>query len=125
MRGARSGDQSGHEGRGQGRGGQRSDEGRGQGHSEEMMSLSGIALSPVSESEKALLIHQYQEEKLAQDLYSSFATKYPSEQVFSNIAASESQHMASVKTLLDRYQIPTPTTGYGDLDSVYASLRTE
>lgn len=83
--------------------------------------ISGIPSSPLSESEKAELIFQYQEEKLAHDLYAGFATKYR-ETVFTNITDSEQKHMDAVKALLDRYGIPVPVN-YGGLRTTFDALK--
>lgn len=53
------------------------------------------------------LQYMREEEKLARDLYSTFATHYL-QPVFSNIAASEQKHMDTLDRLLDTYQIPDP-----------------
>lgn len=64
----------------------------------------GPALS--SEEQEALL-YLREEEKLAHDVYAVLYEKWGTK-VFANIQASESRHMASVKTLLDRYGLEDP-----------------
>ena len=56
----------------------------------------------LSDEEKAALLFLREEEKLARDVYTALSATWNA-RVFSNISASESRHMASVKTLLDRY----------------------
>src|SRR6266536_2489398 len=51
-----------------------------------------------------------QEETLAHDLYAAFADKYPAA-VSDRIAASETQHLTAVRTLLQRYGLADPTAG--------------
>jgi hypothetical protein len=45
---------------------------------------------------------------VARDAYTYFYSLYGT-QTFQNIANAESEHMAAVKVLLDRYSLPTPT----------------
>ncbi len=65
------------------------------------------ALVPLSDAEKAALLFMREEEKLARDVYTALYARW-SVPAFSNIATSESRHMASVKTLLDRYGLTDP-----------------
>jgi hypothetical protein len=65
------------------------------------------ALVPLSDAEKGALLFMREEEKLARDVYTALYAKW-SVPVFSSIASSESRHMASVKTLLDRYGLTDP-----------------
>lgn len=53
------------------------------------------------------LVFMREEEKLARDVYTVFATKYNA-RVFKNITKSEQQHMDALKVLLDRYGIQDP-----------------
>lgn len=62
-----------------------------------------------------------EEEKLALDVYTTFASQY-STPVWRNIAASEAIHLATVRTLLARYGIADPTAGRSAGD--FASLET-
>jgi len=64
-------------------------------------------LAPLSDAEKEALLFMREEEKLARDVYAALYTKW-NIPVFSNIAASETRHMASIKTLLDRYGLADP-----------------
>ncbi len=88
-----------------------------------MSTLSDIALSPLSEQEKLDLAYQYSEELVARDAYTYFYSLYGVD-VFKSIADSEAAHMASVKTLLDRYGLPTPLT-YGELQDEFDMLKAE
>jgi hypothetical protein len=68
------------------------------------------AKGTLTEQQKATLVAMAQEEKLAHDLYATFAGKYDAV-VFDRIAAAETQHLAAVRTLLTRYGVTDPTVG--------------
>jgi hypothetical protein len=68
------------------------------------------AKGTLTEQQKTTLAAMAQEEKLAHDLYTAFAGRYPAA-VFDHIAASETQHLSAVRTLLDRYGLSDPTAG--------------
>lgn len=77
----------------------------------------------LSETEKQELSYGYSEEMLAHDLYTYFYSLYNKE-TFNKIASSETQHMQSVKSLLDKYGLQTPTA-YGVLQSTFDTLKAE
>jgi len=86
------------------------------------------AASPLTVDEIAGLQFMREEEKLAHDVYVTFYQQYGLA-IFNNIANSEATHMASVKTLLDRYGIADPAAGNGvgvfenaDLQALYNQL---
>lgn len=56
------------------------------------------------------LAHMVAEEKLAHDVYTTFADAYGAA-IFANIAESEARHADAVRTLLDRYGLVDPTAG--------------
>jgi len=89
--------QSGSQGLGQG---QNSRAGRGTQQS------AGTAITDV---ERQSLIFMREEEKLARDVYLAMQEKW-GERVFSNISQAETQHMAAIANLLNRYGIPDPVT---------------
>lgn len=71
----------------------------------------GLADAPagsLTADQKHVLAAMAEEEKLAGDLYRAFADTYDAV-IFSRIAASEDQHLASVRGLLDRYGVADPT----------------
>lgn len=68
---------------------------------------SATAVGSLSEFEEQTLIYIREEEKLARDVYNALYEEWGVAQ-FSNIAASESRHMASAKRLLDRYGLADP-----------------
>jgi len=69
--------------------------------------IENITESLVSQEEIADLKFLREEEKLARDVYLYSFDKY-ADAIFSSIALSEQQHMDSVLTLLNFYQIPDP-----------------
>lgn len=78
---------------------------------------------------KAQLTYWVQEEKLAYDLYTALAAKYPGHPQFSAIAKSEAQHMAAVRRLMSTYGVKDPTAGAAagvftnrDLAALYSRL---
>lgn len=62
----------------------------------------------LSAAQAAALVGMADEERLARDLYASFASMYPSA-VWDNIEAAESTHLAAIRTLLARHGIADPT----------------
>jgi len=66
--------------------------------------------STLSADEIAGLQFMREEEKLARDVYLTLYQKW-GVTIFNNIAGSEATHMASIKTLLDRYGIADPAAG--------------
>ena len=62
----------------------------------------------VSEDENLGLLYMREEEKLAHDVYITFFEMY-NNQVFQNISKAEQQHMESVLTLLEKYNIEDPS----------------
>ena len=90
------------------------------------IALADIPASDLSAEESAALLYMYEEEKLAQDVYSTLYATW-NIPTFQNIAASEQMHMASVKSLLDRYGLTAPTLAPGSfadtsLQNLYTSL---
>ena len=82
------------------------------------------SLLPLSDAEEEALIFMREEEKLAHDVYTTLYDIW-NIKAFDNIAASESRHMESVKTLLDRYGVDDPVAadaGIGDFTDL--ELRT-
>jgi hypothetical protein len=69
------------------------------------------------------------EEKLARDLYTVLATRYPNDVQFSRIVRAESMHLSAIRTLMTRYDVTDPTAGLpagsfasAATTSLYASL---
>jgi hypothetical protein len=59
-------------------------------------------------AQKTALASMAQQEKLARDLYAQFAARYDAV-VFNHVAAAQSRHLATVRTLLQRYGVADPT----------------
>jgi len=83
--------------------------------------ISDIEKQDVDSIEIDLLEKQYEEEKMANELYMSFYDMYNLD-TFKNIAESEAKHMEAVKTLLDRYEIDIPTD-YSHIQWLYDDLK--
>jgi hypothetical protein len=75
-----------------------------------MVSPAAAATTPLTADEIAGLIFMREEEKLAHDVYLTLYQQWGLA-IFNNIANSEATHMASVKTLLDRYGLTDPAAG--------------
>jgi hypothetical protein len=92
------------QGQGQGRAGQQA---RGTGGGATMQTPSGT----LTAEQRTELAAMAEEEKMAHDVYVTLAARYPELTQFSRIAASESQHLSAVRTLMTRYGITDPTLG--------------
>ena len=73
-----------------------------------------------------MLAFMVQEEQLARDVYALAIDEY-GDRVFVNINRAESNHMAELQVLLDRYDVPTAAAGAGEfsddeLTGMYADL---
>jgi hypothetical protein len=75
-----------------------------------------------------MLAFMVQEEQLARDVYALAIDEY-GDRVFVNINRSESNHMAELQVLLDRYDVAGPTAAAGagefsddELTGMFASL---
>lgn len=71
-----------------------------------------VAAGPLSQEEQEALIYLREEEKLAHDVYVTLYEKWGT-RVFDNISASETKHMASMKSLLDNYGLADPVGDNG------------
>lgn len=80
--------------------------------------LEEIELAELSEAEAEGIIFMREEEKLARDVYNALYEiwNYP---VFTNIARSEQQHMDSILSLIDRYDLDDPVAD--DVPGVFES----
>lgn len=88
-----------------------------------------VAMGTLTAAQKAELAFMAEEEKLAKDVYTALAARFPAVPEFASIARSETQHQASIVNLLARYGIANPTTGLAagqfanaELQSLYTSL---
>lgn len=74
------------------------------------------AAAAIDKVERSHLIFMREEEKLARDIYLSFASKYPSQKVFSNIATkSEQAHTNTMRDKLIQFKIPDPNPNTNNL----------
>lgn len=64
----------------------------------------------VDENERLHLVFMREEEKLARDVYITLGIQYPALTIFGNITQSEERHTCSVCDMLEKYQIPDPST---------------
>lgn len=69
--------------------------------------LATTPLADLSDTEIAGLVYMREEEKLARDVYLTFADTY-GVAIFSNIAAAEQRHADAVLMMLDRYEVDDP-----------------
>jgi hypothetical protein len=61
----------------------------------------------LTQAEREWILELREEEKLARDVYLTLASRWRMP-IFSNIAKSESSHMAAVKNLIVKYALPDP-----------------
>ncbi|MGD8803311.1 MAG: DUF2202 domain-containing protein, partial [Gammaproteobacteria bacterium] len=61
-------------------------------------------------NEKTHLIFMCEEEKLARDVYITLGTRYPDSAIFGRIDDSEERHKCAVADMLEKYEIPNPST---------------
>jgi hypothetical protein len=92
---------------GQGNGGQGRGAGMGTGVRAD---LTDVASGTLTDTQKSAVAALAEEEKLAHDLYVAFADQY-STRAFTRIANAETQHLAELRTILERYSIADPTAG--------------
>lgn len=90
--------------------------------------LANVGSGTLTQQQKDDLQYMAEEEKLAHDVYTQLAAKYPGT-MFSRIASSEQQHLDSVRSLLTRYDLADPTAGKAigefasaDISALYAQL---
>jgi hypothetical protein len=102
-------------------------DGAGLQHDVETTPLALIPAGELNQAEIDALLFMWEEEKLARDVYTAFSSIY-TKPLFNNIAASEQTHMDTVKELLDRYGLATPSDGTAgvfintDLQVLYTQL---
>jgi len=61
----------------------------------------------ISDFERTSLLHMREEEKLARDVYNYLYERWGL-RIFNNISSAEQMHMDSVRTILQKYNIPDP-----------------
>jgi hypothetical protein len=103
--GAGRGNRQGGNGQGAGRQGRGAGMGAGMG-----ADLTNVASGTMTTAQKARLAAMAEEEKLAHDLYVTFAATYGTTS-FSRISSAETRHLTEVRIVLKRYAITDPTEG--------------
>ncbi|MEW5741407.1 MAG: DUF2202 domain-containing protein [Myxococcota bacterium] len=83
---------------------------------------SSTSSEPLTAAESSSLTFLREEEKLARDVYLALGARY-GQVIFTNIAASEQQHMDAVLTLLDRYGLADPAAGRAEGEFADAQLQ--
>lgn len=79
-------------------------------------SSSGSATATLDATEASHLTFMREEEKLARDVYLTFAEMYPEQPVFSTIATkSEQTHTDTLRDKLEQYGLPDPNPDANDL----------
>lgn len=97
------------------RGGQGRGHGRGPGHGQGSAvcqtviadRFDGLPVEPLSDAERAAVLHIREEEKLARDVYTTLGETWQLP-VFDHIAAAEQHHMDHVALLVERYELDDP-----------------
>jgi hypothetical protein len=96
-------------GNGAGRGAGSQGQGLGQGEGSDHTEITAEQ-GTLTDAQRSQLAALAQDEQLAHDLYAAFADRYDVA-VFDRIAISETEHLTSLRTLMDRYAITDPTKG--------------
>ncbi len=78
--------------------------------------------SSLTDAEVEGIVFMREEEKLAYDVYMTFADLY-GQPIFSNIASAEAQHMAAVLGLIEAYDLDDPVDGSPIGEFVNAELQ--
>lgn len=73
-------------------------------------SIEQMSSSNISDVEKEGILYMAEEEKLAEDTYTTLNKRW-NLRVFANIGSAEGTHVAAVRTLISRYALKDPTTG--------------
>lgn len=94
--------------------------GRGAGTATDSTVLGTGSLSTASRTTVASMA---EEEKLAHDVYTALAARYPAEVRFTRIATSETQHLAALRQVMTAYGITDPTAGLADDRFASASVQ--
>ena len=86
--------------------------GQGMGQRGTGLNLSTLPSGTLTTAQRAELASMAEEEKMAHDVYVALAADFPSLVQFDRIAAAETQHLTTIRLMLDKYGIDDPTTGY-------------
>jgi hypothetical protein len=72
---------------------------------------STAASGTLTSAQRSSLAAMADDEKLAHDVYTVLAAKFPIDTQFSRIVRAESMHLAAIRSLMARYGIADPTAG--------------
>ena len=79
-----------------------------------MMSGTALGTGTLTTAQRSTVAAMAEEEKLAHDVYTALAARFPADTRFARIAASESQHLAALRQVMTAYGITDPTAGLAD-----------
>lgn len=88
-----------------------------------MTDAATLGSGTLSAASRATVAAMAEEEKLAHDVYTALAAKYPADPRFARIAASETQHLTALRQVMTAYGITDPTAGLADGRFTTASVQ--
>ena len=97
--------------------------GRGPGNGGQSSGLLAVGAGTLTSTQRATLASMAEEEKLAHDVYVTLGGTFSDLPQFDRIARAESQHLTTMRALLDRYGIADPTSGRAVGDFADSELR--
>lgn len=85
--------------------------GQGMGQRGAGLNLAALPSGTLTSTQRDELASMAEEEKLAHDVYVALAADYPALMQFDRIATAETQHLTTIRLMLDKYDIADPTEG--------------
>ncbi len=82
-----------------------------------------LGTGTLSAASRATVASMAEEEKLAHDVYTALAARYPTDARFARIASSETQHLTALRQVMTAYGITDPTAGLADGRFASASVQ--
>lgn len=82
-----------------------------------------LGTGTLSAASRATVASMAEEEKLAHDVYTALAARYPTDARFARIASSETQHLTALRQVMTAYGITDPTAGLPDGRFASASVQ--
>lgn len=73
-----------------------------------------LGAGTLTSAQRTTVAAMAEEEKLAHDVYTALAARFPTDPRFARIASSESQHLAALRRVMTAYGIADPTAGLPD-----------
>lgn len=73
-----------------------------------------LGTGTLTAAQRSTVAAMAEEEKLAHDVYTALAARYPSDPRFARIASSETQHLTALRQVMTAYGITDPTAGLAD-----------